>query len=151
MIRRLLAAVGVLAVAEGVLAATGHDLHPVEITLLVTVGVLVVALVLDLGGEAPGQWPVHRPEDTVVPVERRLATYTRIIESNQTARQPDPLVRDLLRRLADERLDRHHGLSRDDPAAADLLGPDLLAVLDGPPALIRPARLSAYLDRIEEL
>jgi len=151
VIRRLLAAVGVVLVVEVVLAATGHDLHPVEITLLVAVGALVVALVIDFGGRAQAAWPQQRPETPLVPVERRLAAYARMIESNQTARRPDALVRDLLRGLVDERLDRRHGLTRADPAAADLLGPELLAVLDGPPVLIRPARLSAYLDRIESL
>lgn len=151
MTRRLLAVVGVLAVVEAVLAVTGHDLHPVEVTLLAAVGVLVVAVGLQLESEQRSLWPEHHPEPVQVPVERRLATYTRMIESSQTARQVDPLVRDLLRRIVDERLDRRHGLTRADPAAAPLLGLELLSVLDGPPRRITPDRLSTYLDRIEQL
>lgn len=151
MIGRLLAVVGVLAATEAVLAVTGHDLHPVEVALLAAVGVLVIAVGLQLEAEPRSLWAVRDPEVVQPPVERRLAAYARMIESNQTARQPDPLVRDLLRRIADERLDRRHGLTRADPAAVPLLGLDLLSVLDGPPRRITPHRLSAYLDRIEAL
>jgi hypothetical protein len=152
VIRRLLAAAVVFAGIELTLGLNHYDLHPVQIALLVALGVMVLGLLLELDAEPRPRWPSR--EDRAAPVavvERELASYARLVERDRRATVPDPWLRQIVGRVADERLRRRHGLQRSDPRAADLLGRDLLDFLDGPPRRTDPAQLAAYLDRIESL
>ena len=45
----------------------------------------------------------------------------------------------------------HHGVRRDDPRAAALLGPELVRDLDGPPRRLSLDEVESHLTRIEAL
>lgn len=96
-------------------------------------------------------WPVPSSAPSAPGRDRHLAVYERILESNATSDAPDERLRDSLRRLVDLRLEQRRGLTRDDPMAADLLGPDLLRLLSAPPRRVSRRELDAHLRRIEEL
>lgn len=97
-------------------------------------------------------WPAPAPAPSTTPGrDRHLAVYERILDSNATSDVPDERLRDSLRRLVDLRLEQRHGLTRDDPMAADLLGQDLLRLLAAPPRRVSRRELDAHLRRIEEL
>lgn len=96
-------------------------------------------------------WPAPAPAPSTPGRDRHLAVYERILDSNATSDVPDERLRDSLRRLVDLRLEQRRGLTRDDPTAADLLGPDLLRLLAAPPRRVSRRELDAHLRRIEEL
>jgi hypothetical protein len=149
--KRLILGAGAAALSCAVLGLVGLGPRVAPIAALVFVVVLVLGAVQDThGGEVP-PWPDPAPPDTPAGGERHLAAYVRMLESNETAASPEPRTRDALRRLCDVRLARKHRLSRADPAARELLGDDLVALLDGPPRRIGRARLDAALRRIESL
>lgn len=135
-------------------ALTAADFEPdaLRLGLLVALAVAVSGLVRDGldGGSEP--WSAM-PEPSLVPAgsDARLAAYVRLIEGHLTAATPEAGLRDRLAALVDERLARTRGLGRGDPAAAELLGTDLLDDLAGPPRRLRPSELDDYLRRIEEL
>lgn len=151
MIRLLvLAAVGVAAL-EGVLALRHYEPRPVVVVATVAVAVAGGSVVLRMLAVQLGEWRRPQEDEGHPALERRLAAYTHIIESDLAASHPDPLLRDVLRDVAQERLHRRHGLALEDPGAADLLGPDLVAVLRGSRARLRRRQLTDYLSRIEAL
>lgn len=149
MTRRLLLAALAFAVTEVFFASAHSPLHPLQVGLLALLFGLLGGLLTDVDGSRH-PWPRPGPTVTGGSVERRLATYTRMIENNQTADHPDAAVRDTLRRLANLRLQRH-GLTYESPDATGLLGEQLRAALIGPPRRLRPREISSHLDRIEAL
>ncbi len=135
-----------------VLSVAGADPAPVPLVLLVATCAALASLLVDaLVGEEPA-WQVEldRParEDAGDP---RLVGHVRLLESHATARTADPAVRERLGALADQALRQRHGLRRDDPAAAPLLGPELAAVLSGPARRLSLTEIDRCLTRIEEL
>ena len=126
--------------------------HALPLTLLVVVSVLGGGLLVDGLGVDGQSWTVEVERWATQPgQDRRFAHDLRIIESNLTARTPDPNLRDRLAELATRRLEQRHGVRRDEPRAAGLLGPDLIAVLDGPPRRLSRAEIDRCVRRIEEL
>lgn len=123
-----------------------------RLLLLMAVGFVVLLLLLDaLSDDSPG-WN----DDPVRPMavagsDHRLAGYVRLIESHLTAAVVDAGVRDRLALLCDERLARRHGLTRQDPAARELLGDALLRDLAGPARRLTRAQIGQHLERIERL
>lgn len=95
------------------------------------------------------QETLRRPFRRLFFLRERVNVGSRSVRDFQTVLLP------VLVELADDRLLRRHGVlrSRDPEAAVDLLGQDLIAVLDGtPPATVPdPRRLDDYLRRIEAL
>ncbi len=77
--------------------------------------------------------------------------YVALLESHRSSRLPDHALRDRLVVLTDQVLRQRYGLRRDDPAVAELLGPELTAVLTGPARRLEPAEIDRCLTRIEEL
>lgn len=135
-----------------VLTAADFEPDALRLGLLVALVVAAAGLVrdgLDVGSTA---WSAA-PEPSVVPAgaDARLAAYVRLIEGHLTAASPDAGLRDRLAALADEGLARTRGLGRGDPAAAELLGTDLLDDLVAPPRRLRSSEIDDYLRRIEEL
>ena len=61
------------------------------------------------------------------------------------------MLQNRLAALADRRLMLHHGVRRDDPRAAALLGPELVRDLDGPPRRLSLDEVESHLTRIEAL
>lgn len=122
------------------------------LVLVVALGVAVVWLVVDTLVEAGPAWevgaaPPVRPEGA----DPTLTAYLRVVEDHFLARDPSPALRDRLAALAERRLRHRHGLTLADPAAATVLGVDLVAALTGPVRRLTRAELDAYVRRIEEL
>jgi hypothetical protein len=80
-----------------------------------------------------------------------MARYLSLMEGHLTARTPDAALRDRLAVLADLVLRQRHGVGREDPAAVELMGPELTRVLGGPPARLSRAEIDRILSRIEGL
>ena len=136
------------------IAFTVLDLEPqpLPLALVVLVGVVGLGLVVDGLAVDDQSWTVemvHRA--TPQGQDPRFALHLRTLESHLSAQTPEPALRDRLGDLAGRRLQQRHGLHLGDPRAAELLGPDLTAVLDGPPRRLRRTEIDRHLRRIEEL
>jgi len=141
-----------LAVADIALVYFEFAPDHVRLALLMGLGFIVFFLLLDALSDETPDWhdePV-RPM-TVAGGDQRLAAFVRLIESHLTASVPDGALRARLAALCDERLARKHALTRQDPAAEDLLGGDLLRDLSGPVRRLSRAEIGRYLERIENL
>ena len=126
--------------------------HALPLALLVAVSVAAVGLVVDGLGTGDQSWTVQMARPASPPgQDPRFSLYLRTLESHLTAEAPEPALRDRLGELAERRLAQRHGVRRDDPRAAGLLGPDLTAVLDGPPRRLTRAEIDRCVRRIEEL
>ncbi|MFL6001662.1 MAG: hypothetical protein ACJ72P_02535 [Nocardioides sp.] len=151
-VRRATGAVALFVVLDIVLSVFDFAPDHLRLALLVALGVAVTGLLSDSVAESGPAWriePMSRGGATAT--DSHLASYVRILESHLTARTADTALRDRLAALCDERLNRRHGLTRDDPAAEALLGPGLTRELTGPPRRLRREEIDAYLRRIEEL
>ncbi len=136
------------------LALVVLDYEPrlVRVALLTTVCIAVTWLVSDVLGDLGPGWRVRLDAPLTEPGhDHRLAAYLRVVEGHLTSSTPDAGLRDRLARLVDHRLARRHGLRRHDPEAVERIGPDLLAVLDGPPRRLSAAEIDRHVRRIEEL
>jgi hypothetical protein len=150
--RRLVGGLVAFGVLEAVLVLARADPDAVRLALLVATCVAVLGLVVDALSDGGVSWEVEveRPSARERG-DQRLAAYLRLLEAHEAARSPDPALRDRLRELTDRVLTQRHGLTRTDPRAVELLGADVLAVLDGPPRRLPPAEVDHCLTRIEEL
>jgi hypothetical protein len=119
--------------------------------LLVCAVVAIAGMVSDSGGADPPDWTVPTELAGIsTGQDSGLAVNLRLLENHLSARQMDPLLRDRLARLTDDRL-ASLGLRRGDPGVAQRLGPVLTGVLDGPPRTLQPAEIDECVRRIEEL
>jgi hypothetical protein len=126
--------------------------HPAPLLLLVLAGLAMAWLVYDALGDTPVGWQVRRRTFAGTPgQDARTAGYLRLIEGNLTAAEPSPALRDRLARLADQRLRQRHGFGLRDPRSEQLLGPDVLTLLTGPPRRCSTRAIDQTLTRIEEL
>ena len=151
-VRRALAAVALLVVLDIVLGLFEFAPDHLRLALVVALAVAVIGLLMDSIAEVRSAWRVEPVGAGVATAtDPHLASYVRILESHLTARGADAALRDRLAALCDERLARRHALTRDDPAAEGLLGPELLGVLSGPPRRLKRDQIDGYLRRIEDL
>lgn len=149
---RLLLLAVVLVVLD--IAAVLLDFEPdhLRLALLVCLAFLAGVVVVDSLGEVHEAWSDGPVRPAVPPgVDPGLAGYVRLVENHLSAASPDPVLRDRLAALCDERLARKHALTRQDPAAETLLGPDLLRDLAGPVRRLGHDEIDRYLERIEKL
>ncbi len=124
----------------------------VPLALLATVCVATIWLAIDTLGDLGPSWDVPPLVHVVPPGEDAwLGANLRIVESHVTSTTPDGALRQRLGRLADQRLSQRHGLSVDDPRAAELIGPELLSVLDDAPRRLRVEEIERLVRRIEEM
>ena len=136
-----------------IVAAQLHlDPEPVRLALVIGVAAALLELVVSVLDPPRSSWHV----DSVVPSSQQgrdaqFATYLRILEGNLSAKTPGPVLQNRLAALADRRLMLHHGVRRDDPRAAALLGPELVRDLDGPPRRLSLDEVESHLTRIEAL
>ncbi|MFN8193645.1 MAG: hypothetical protein U0R80_05085 [Nocardioidaceae bacterium] len=156
LVRRWATRVTLLLATDAVLLAglrwADYHVDLLRFTLLVTACIAAAWLVTDTVTESGPPWSVESRSVVRPPgADVRLGTYVRILEDHAAAREPNGSLRDRLAGLAGERLRIHHGLRLGDPAADDLLGPALVAVLTGPPRRLQPSELDALMTRIEEL
>jgi hypothetical protein len=143
-----------LLVAALYVGLTVFDYQPrlLPLALLVTVGVSVAWSAVDTLGELGPNWEVGRSSASLGPgQDARLATYLRIIESHTTSSAPDADLRDRLALLMDQRLAQRHDLDRRDPQARELVGADLLALVEGPARRMTYDEIDRHVRRIEEL
>ena len=133
-------------------AALEFEPHALPLALLILVSVAAIGLVVDGLGLHGETWSVETVRWAAPPgQDPRFSLYLRTLESHLTAQTPEPTLRDRFAELAERRLAQRHGVRRDDPRAAELLGPDLTAVLDGPPRRLSRAEIDRCVRRIEEL
>ena len=144
---------GLLFVAlEVLLRVAGAGPEPLRVALLVAMCVGVLGLVLDALSDPAPAWDLEPERPSAREGgDARLAAYVGMIEAHLASRTDDHALRERLRVLADQVLDQRHGVRRDDPRAAGLLGPELTAVLTGPVRRLSPADIDRCLTRIEEL
>jgi len=83
--------------------------------------------------------------------DARFASYVRIVESHLHAREPDGVLRDRLAGIAERTLEIRHGLTLDDPRTPGVLGPQAMAVVQGPVRRLTLPEIDAFLTRIEDL
>lgn len=151
-LRRLGAGAAAFVVLEVFLVALQTDPDPARLALLVATCVGVLGLIFDALGDGGASWEVVVEQPTVrTSGDPRLARYVSLLEAHRSSRSRDTALRDRLRALADEVLRQRYGVARDDPRAAELLGPELTTVLDGEPRRLQTAEIDRYLTRIEEL
>jgi hypothetical protein len=133
-------------------SALHDDPDPVRLALVVGLLVCAGALMVDSATVVAAAWPVHpAPTTGLGRADPRTATYIRLIEGHLTSREPDAALRDRLRKLTDQVLRVRTDLELADPRADEVLGPDLVAVLRGPPRRLRAEEINRCLRRIEEL
>ncbi len=149
---RLGGAVVLTAVLYVVFSLMEFEPHALPLTLLVVVVVVAIGLFVDGLGVDEQSWAVEMQGWATPPgQDPRFSLYLRTIESHLTAQTPEPALRDRFADLASRRLAQRHGVHLGDPRAAELLGPDLTAVLDGPPRRLSHAEIDRCVRRIEEL
>ncbi|MBB6629064.1 hypothetical protein H5V45_17185 [Nocardioides sp. KIGAM211] len=149
---RIVVAVALYAVLEVVFTKVDFDPDALRLALVVAVGIALFGVVQDaLGDSGPG-WDVERVSTPLAEgLDRPTARYVGLLESHLTSRTPDGVLADRLRTLADTVLRQRHGLGVADPAARDLLGPELGRVLDEPPRRLSRDEIDRCMTRIEGL
>jgi hypothetical protein len=150
--RRVLTLAALVVLLYVVLVLTDFQPRPVPLVLLCLVAAAMAWTVFEVLEDDSLTWDIPIESTTWERArDPRYATYVRLIESNLTARTPDRAVQDRLAQIADRTLRLRHGLGRADPAAHELLGPDLAEVLDGPARRLPLTELDRCLTKIEEL
>lgn len=143
---------GTFGLLEAVLVVDGRDPDPLRLALLVAVCAATLVLMSDALGDSGPSWTVDSEQTTIREVgDQRLTRYQALLEAHLSARTGDAALRDRLAVLADQVLRQQRGMARDDPAAVDLLGPELTDVLSGPARRLGRAEIDRCLTRIEEL
>jgi hypothetical protein len=134
------------------LALLQVDPRPAPLLLLVALVMAVLALVnINLIAGGP-DWDVHSTHPVNEPgQDARLAMYLRVLGDHFDARVPDAGLRDRLADLATSRLRLRHGIDLREPGATDLLGPEVIAILTGPPRRLGRGEIEAAVRRIEGL
>jgi len=128
------------------------DPDPVRLALLVATCTAILGLVFDALGGAEPSWLVEVERPSVRENgDPRLVRYVGLLEAHLSSRTPDHALRDRMAVLTDQVLHQRHGLGREDPEAAAILGPELTALLTGPPRRLSRAEIDRCLTIIEEL
>ncbi|SFI81062.1 hypothetical protein [Nocardioides psychrotolerans] len=141
-------AAAVLTIGE--LADTGFDVA--RVCLLVVLAVAATGFVLDALGKPAPTWGT----DTVRPAAPRgldLQTqrYLSVMESHLAATLPDRALRDRLVLLAERTLRVRHGETPGSVRGQELLGPELLGLVDDPPRRLTRSEIERHVQRIESL
>jgi hypothetical protein len=150
--RRLAGGLIAFGVLEVVLVVLDTEPDAVRLALLVAICVAVLGLMLDALGDSDPLWEVPVEQVSARATgDSRLSRYANLLEAHLSARTLDTSLQDRLGQLADQILRQRHNLTRDDPRADELLGPELVAVLNGPARRLDSAAIDRCLTRIEEL
>jgi hypothetical protein len=136
-----------------IVAAQLHwDPEPVRLALVIGVAVALLELVVNVLEAPRSSWHVDPVNaSTQQGRDAQFAAYLRIVEGHLSAKTPGPVLQNRLAALADPRQMLHHGVRRDDPRAAALLGPELVRDLDGHTRRLSLDEVESHLTRIEEL
>jgi hypothetical protein len=149
---RVLLGVLAFATVRAIAFITHTSVDHLRLVLVVAVVVAAAGLVLDAAQVESIRWHVT-PErgDQQGSADPRTASYLRVLESHLTAREPGSALQDRLNDLAEQVLQLRHDLSRHDPAASALLGPELQRVLTEPPRRLGVDEIDRCVRRIEDL
>ena len=149
---RVLVGAFFVALTEALALVTRTDVDHLRLVLVVATIVAAAGLVVDAAQVESVRWHVapQRADQQGSP-DPRTAAYLRILESHATAREPSSALRDRLAELTDHALLLRHGLTRGDPGAVALLGPELQGVLTGAPRRLGAEEIDRCLRRIEDL
>lgn len=135
-----------------VLIAIKADPDPVRFALLVATCTAILGLVHDALGGAEPTWHVEVERASVRDSgDPRLVRYVALLEAHLSSRTSDHALRDRLAVITDQVLRQRHGLARDDPGAAAILGSELGDVLTGPARRLSRAQIDRCVTIIEEL
>lgn len=137
---------------EGLTLLIHGEADELRLACVVALVVCAVALLVDATPVEPAVWTQHvEPEGGLGRLDPRTASYLRILESHQSAREVDVALRNRLRELAAQTLHARHDLALDDPGADQLLGPELRRVLHEAPTKLSSDQIDRLVTRIEEL
>lgn len=151
-VRRPVIVVAIAVVLYVLLTILEFDPDPLRFTLLVLMCGAAIALFVDAFDSGDETWAVVRASWGAQPGQDRGFTSTlHAIEHHLTVDKPDGDLRDRMARVAALRLEQRHGLVLGDPRADELLGPELVGVLSGPPRRLSPAEIDRCVRRMEEL
>ena len=140
------------AVIEAVVLLIHGEADELRLALVVALVVCAAALLVDCTPVHAAVWAEHvEPEGGLGRLDPQTGSHLRILESHLSAREVDPALRQRLRELTDQTLRARHDLALDDPRAAELLGAELDAVLNGPAYRLDPDGIERCVRRIEEL
>lgn len=130
----------------------GLDPDPVRVLLVTSVVVAGVGLLLDTAPDPAPGWRLEAPL-TMAAHHRdpRTATNLRILEHHLAVAHPDAALRDRLRELSEQVLWVRHAERPETARAYELMGTDLVRVLNGPARRLRLPEVEACVRRIEEL
>lgn len=149
---RVLAGACFVAAIEVLAFVIGTGVDHLRLVLVVAVVGAAAGLVVDAAQVEGVRWQVApERDDQQGSADPRTASYLRVLESHLTAREPGSALRDRLGDLADQALELRYGLERADPAALELLGPELVRVLSEPPRRLEVAEIDRCVRRIEDL
>ena len=128
------------------------DPDPVRVVLITTAVVVLVGLLLDA---VPPPTPGWRLEEAHVSDfhrrDPRTAANLRILEHHLGMSTADSALRDRLADLSEQVLLVRHGEHPETARAYTLMGPELTAVVNGPPRKMRRGEIENCVRRIEEL
>ena len=150
--RRLVGGAVAYAALEVGLVIADAEPDPVRLAVVVAGGVALLGLLRDALGGGGASWDIEVEQPSLR--ERgdpRLRHYLGLIDAHLAARSLDTALRDRLGVLTTRVLAQRYGVPRGDPRAAELMGPELTAVVDGPARRLDPAEIDRCLTRIEEL
>ena len=137
---------------EGAILLIHGQADELRLALVIALVVCAAGLLVDATPVEPAVWASHvEPEGGLGRLDPRTASYLRILESHQSAREVDVALRNRLRELAAQILRARHDLTVDDPRAAQLLGPELRRILDEAPTKLDSHQIERCVNRIEEL
>lgn len=149
---RLGGALATFGVLDVVFVVTKLEPDALRLGLLVALGFSMLGLVLDALADTGPTWAVDAVRaPTLIGRDPRLARHLSLLEGHVTARTPDGALQDRLGQLADLVLRQRHGMDLRAPAARELLGVEVFALLTGPPGRLSRADIDRCVSRIEEL
>jgi hypothetical protein len=137
---------------EGLTLAIHGEADELRLAAVVALVVCAAALMVDATPVEPAVWPDHvEAESGLGRLDPRTASYLRILESHQSAREVDVGLRNRLRELTEQTLRARHDLTLDDPRAEPLVAPELRRVLNEAPTKLSSDQIDRLVTRIEEL
>lgn len=134
------------------LSTFDYEPHVARLALLTGVCVAVMWLAIDVFVDPGPGWPVSQePAVPEPPLDPRLRSHLRVLESHLSTRAPDAGVRNILAEIADRRLEQRFGLRLEDLEGRERLGSEATAVIEGATRRLSVEGIDRFLRHIEGL
>jgi hypothetical protein len=148
--------IGLVVAVAGGLTVTGILLElepePVRVFAVVALVAALAGIVVDSVPDQLPTWKVdHVRRGDIRGRDARTAGNLWLLESHLSSRHAEPHLRDRLARLAEQNLSVRHGVAPETARARELMGPELTAVVTGPPRRLRREEIERCVTRIEQL